>query len=170
MFNYVRCVLRETGSTTEKEGRAGRQHTTKIMKGMPAAPSKHTEHMSLTQPAIQASPAHFVTSQPDGFTGVELVSRATFRTEGTGRRDGVKAKRKLMAKLEISHEAAKLILRCVPFFTRGMYDWTHKISVQTDHVFDCLYKCPTIPHMVRVIPPKFPTQIDHIFSTLHMNF
>ena len=36
------------------------------------------EHTSLTQPAIQAPPAHFVTSRPDVFTGVELVSRATY--------------------------------------------------------------------------------------------
>ena len=38
------------------------------------------EHMSLMQLAIQASPAHFVTSQPDGFIGVELVSRATYNS------------------------------------------------------------------------------------------
>ena len=36
------------------------------------------EHMSLMQPATPASPTHFVTSQPDCFTGVELVSRATY--------------------------------------------------------------------------------------------
>ena len=36
-----------------------------------------TEQLSLTQPVIHAPPAHFVTSQPDAFAGVELVSRAT---------------------------------------------------------------------------------------------
>ena len=35
------------------------------------------EHVPLTQLAMQASLAHSDTSQPDGFTGVELVLRAT---------------------------------------------------------------------------------------------
>ena len=81
------------------------------------------EHMSLMQLAIQASPAHFVTSQPDGFAGVQLVSRATHingrRRNWETRRQQSKAckrtereaKRKLTVQPEISHEAAELIRR-----------------------------------------------------------
>ena len=78
------------------------------------------KHMSLTQPAIQASPAHFVTSQPDGFSEVELVSRTTYigrkrRNLETRRRQSKaaerEAKRKLMAQPEIGHEAAEQTLR-----------------------------------------------------------
>ena len=71
----------------------------------------------------QAPPAHIVTSQPDVFTGVELVSRATYisrkRRNWETRRQQSKAckraerqaKRKLMAQLEVSHAAAEQILR-----------------------------------------------------------
>ena len=36
------------------------------------------EQMTFTQSTMHVSPAHFATSQPDVFTGVELVSRATY--------------------------------------------------------------------------------------------
>ena len=79
--------------------------------------------MSLMQPAIQASPARFVTFLPDGFAGVDLASLATNisrkrRNWETRRRQSKackraerEAKRKLVAQPEISHEAAELMLR-----------------------------------------------------------
>ena len=75
-----------------------------------------TEHMSLTQLAIQASSAHFVTTQPDGFAGVELVSRATYisrkrRNWETRRQESKACKRAETDGTEISHEAAELTLR-----------------------------------------------------------
>ena len=46
------------------------------------------EQMSFTHPVIHASPAHFVTSQPDVLTGVELVSRATYISKPTREQSG----------------------------------------------------------------------------------
>ena len=81
------------------------------------------EQVSLTQPATHASPAHFYTFQLEVFSGVELVSRATYiirkrrnwetrqrKSKAYKRAEG-EAKRELLAQPEISYEAAQQILR-----------------------------------------------------------
>ena len=77
------------------------------------------EQVSLTHPAKHASPAHFDTFQPEVFSGVELVSRATYisrkrrnwdsrqRQSKPYKRAERDAERKLLAQPEISHEAAR---------------------------------------------------------------
>ena len=94
-------------------------------------------------------------SQPDVFTGVELVSRATYirrkrrhwetrqRHSKACKRAERKAKRKLMAQLEISHEAAGLILRTQATRTNedffGVMHVSHLLGLLHGHanVFFC---------------------------------
>ena len=92
------------------------------------------EQVSLTQPATHASPAHFYTFQLEVFSGVELVSRATYvirkrrnwetrqrKSKAYKRAEG-EAKRKLFAQPEISHEAAEQVLRSQD---RREFSWNH---------------------------------------------
>ena len=60
------------------DGAAMLTNSSKLSGGSCGKDTHPAEHMSLTQPAIQAPPAHFVASRPDVFTGVELVSRAMY--------------------------------------------------------------------------------------------
>ena len=81
------------------------------------------EQMPVTQLVIHVSAAHFVTSQPGVFTGVELVSRAANisrkrrnwetrrRQSNSCKRTEREVKRNLVAQPEISHDAAEQILR-----------------------------------------------------------
>ena len=104
---------------------------------------------------LLAPPAHFDTSQPEVFSGVELVSRATYisskrRNCETRQRQSKahksaerEAKRKLLAQPEISHEAAEQILLSQAARTDenfpGIMHVSHQLALLHGHdnVFFC---------------------------------